>query len=137
MWANKYSVKEIFMGKGDENADLLNQLNQFCKENNIRSGMVSAIGAIKNLEVIAFNKTISYEGPLEIIACNGNVSIKNGEPHCHLHIAASDKSGKCFGGCLLQGTKIFVLEFVIYSFEGEEIIRGIDEKTKLSLWVKN
>lgn len=146
MWANKYSVKEIFMGKGDYDTDLLEQINTFIKENNIRSGMVNAIGAIKNLRLgyykqdvkkyVELDENLSEKGPFEIINCNGNISIKDGEPFCHLHIVASDREGKCFGGHLLPGVKIFALEFIIYSFEGEELHRGIDDVTKLPLWVK-
>lgn len=147
MWANKYSIKEVFVGKGDYDADLLGQINQFCRENNIRSGMVNAIGAIKNLKLgyykqdvkqyVTLDEDLSDKGPFEIVSCNGNVSIKDGEPFCHLHIVASDREGKCFGGHLLPGVKIFALEFVVHSFEGEELHRGIDEVTKLPLWVKD
>lgn len=146
MWANKYSVKEIFMGKGDYDADLLEQINTFIKINNIRSGMVNAIGAINNLRVGYYNTDVKKyveldenlydKGPFEIINCHGNISIKEGEPFCHLHIVASDREGKCFGGHLLPGVKIFALEFIVYSFEGEELHRGIDDVTKLPLWVK-
>lgn len=146
MWANKYSVKDIFVGRGDYDADLLGQINQFCCENNIRCGMVNAIGAIKNIKVgyykqdvkkyVELDENLSDKGPFEIITCNGNVSIKDGEPFCHLHIVVSDREGKCFGGHLMPGVKIFALEFIIYSYEGEELKRGIDEVTKLPLWVK-
>lgn len=147
MWANKYSIKEVFMGKGDYGADLLEQINLFCKENNICCGMVNAIGAIENLKLgyykqdvkqyVTLDENLSDKGPFEIITCNGNVSLKDGEPFCHLHIVASDREGKCFGGHLLPGVKIFALEFIIYSFEGKELQRGIDEVTKLPLWVQN
>lgn len=146
MWASKYSVKEIFMGRGDYDADLLEQINDFVKENNIRSGMVNAIGAVKNLRLgyykqdkkkyVEHDENLSDKGPFEIINCNGNISIKDGEPICHLHIVASDREGKCFGGHLLPGVKIFALEFIIHSFEGKELHRGIDDVTKLPLWVK-
>lgn len=146
MWANKYSIKEVFMGKGDYDADLLGQINQFCQQNNIRCGMVNAIGAIKNLKLgyykqdvkqyVTLDENLSNKGPFEIISCNGNISLKDGKPFCHLHIVASDREGKCFGGHLLPDVKIFALEFIIYSFEGDELKRGIDEVTKLPLWVK-
>jgi len=146
MWANKYSIKDVFIGKGDYDADLLEQINSFCREKNIKTGMISAIGAIKNLRLgyykqdvkqyITLDEDLSSKGPFEIVHCSGNVSIKDGEPFCHLHIVASDREGKCFGGHLMPGVKIFALEFIVQSFDGETLVRGIDEETKLPLWVK-
>lgn len=146
MWANKYAIKEIFMGKGDFEADLLGQINEFCKQNNIKSGMINAIGAVQNIKLgyykqdvkqyVTLDENLSDKGPFEIVNCTGNVSLKEGEPFCHIHIIVSDREGKCFGGHLMPGVKIFALEFIIHSFEGVELHRGIDEITKLPLWVK-
>lgn len=146
MWANRYSVKDIFVGKGDYKADLLEQINTFCRENNINAGMISAIGAVENLclgyykqdvkQYVTLDENLSDKGPFEIVHCTGNVSIKDSVPFCHLHIVASDREGKCFGGHLMPGVKIFAVEFVIHSFDGEPLVRGIDEDTKLPLWVR-
>lgn len=146
MWANKYSVKEVFVGKGDFEADLLEQINTFVRENDIKTGMVSAIGAIQNLRLgyykqdvkqyVTLDEGLSDKGPFEIVHCTGNVSIKDGEPFCHLHIVASDREGKCFGGHLMPGVRIFALEFIVYAFEGETLVRGLDDVTRLPLWVK-
>lgn len=146
MWANKYSLKEIFVGKGDYKADLLEQINDFCLQNDIKAGMVSAIGAVENIRLgyfkqdvkqyVTLDESLSDKGPFEIVHCTGNVSLKEGKPFCHLHIVVSDREGKCFGGHLMPGVKIFALEFIIHSFDGAELSRGIDEVTKLPLWVK-
>jgi len=146
MWANKYSIKDIFVGKGDYQADLLEQINQFCRENDIKTGMVSAIGAVENIKLgyykqdvkqyVTLDENLSDKGPFEIVHCTGNVSLKDGKPFCHLHIVVSDREGKCFGGHLMPGVKIFALEFVVQSFEGTAMQRGIDSETKLPLWVK-
>jgi predicted DNA-binding protein with PD1-like motif len=145
MWANKYKVKNVFVGRGDNDADLLEQINQFCIENDIKTGLVSAIGAIKNIRLgyykqdvkkYTIQEDLSNKGPFEIVHCGGNVSLKDNKPFCHLHIVAADREGNCFGGHLMPGVKIFALEFVIQEFEGEELHRGIDEVTELPLWTK-
>lgn len=146
MWANKYNIKDIFMGKCSYGADLLFQMNSFCEENNIRTGTINIIGAVQNIALgyykqyekkyVTLDENLSNKGPFEIVNCTGNVSIKDEKPFCHLHIVVSDREGKCFGGHLMPGVKIFAAEFVIQSFEGEDLIRGIDEQTKLPLWTK-
>lgn len=144
MWANKYSIKNTYMGKCSFDADLLEQMNTFCQQNKITTGSVSLIGAVKNIRLgyykqdekqyVTLDEDLSDKGPFEIVNCSGNISIKDEKPFCHLHIVVSDKEGKCFGGHLMPGVKIFATEFIIQEFEGEELIRGIDEDTELPLW---
>ncbi|MDD3419903.1 MAG: DNA-binding protein [Candidatus Gastranaerophilales bacterium] len=145
MLSNKYSLKEVFVVKGDYNADLLEQINNFCIEKNIKTGMINAIGAVQNIRLGYFDQNtkqystledLSEKGPFEIVHCGGNVSLKDGKPFCHLHIVVSDREGKCFGGHLMPGVKVFALEFVVHSFDGAELERGLDETTQLPLWVE-
>jgi hypothetical protein len=141
---NKYTVKEVLMGRGDYDADLLATFNDFCKAQNVQTGVISAIGAVKNIKLGYFCKeekkyVQSAEhtdiAPLEIVHCAGNVSLKNGEPLCHLHIVVSDRQGTCWGGHLLQGVQIYALEFSIMVLDGPPLCRGVDEATRLPLWV--
>lgn len=145
MLSNKYSLKEVFVVKGDYNTDLLEQINNFCIEKNIKTGMINAIGAVQNIRLGYFDQNtkqysaledLSEKGPFEIVNCTGNVSLKDEKPFCHLHIVVSDRDGKCFGGHLMPGVKVFALEFIVHSFDGAELKRGLDEITQLPLWVE-
>jgi len=145
MFANNYTLKEIFIGKGDHDADMLTLLNNFCLEKKIVTGMVSAVGAVKNIRLgyyrqdvqqyVTFGESLSENGGFEIVHCAGNVSLKDDKPFCHLHVTVSDREGHCFGGHLMPGVKIYALEFVIHSYEGTELHRGTDAVTGLPLWM--
>lgn len=159
MLSKEYQIEKIIMGKLSYEADLLEELNNFCNENNIKAGWVSVIGAVKNIklgfydqkkhEYVYLDQDDIYKNnstsesienvvskPFEISSCTGNISIKDGKSFLHLHIIVSDREGKCFGGHLMPGTKLFAGEFTIQVFKGEDFVRGIDKQTKLPLWVE-
>ena len=144
MIIKNYESKNIYMGRLPHDSDLLEEITQIINEKNIRTGSISIIGAIYGLKIGFFKQDekkyvflddIYSDKPFEIAGCNGNISIKDGKPFPHLHIVASDRQGNCYGGHLMNGTKVFACEFVIHEFAGEELVRGIDEVTKLPLWV--
>lgn len=144
MWANEYKIKNIYTGRGEFDADLLESFNAFCVENDIKTGHISAIGAVKNIKLGYFDQDakkyvqsadIAHKAPFEIVHCTGNVSLKDDKPFCHLHIVVSDREGNCWGGHLLAGVQIYALEFTIFSLDGKELKRGMDEATRLPLWV--
>ncbi|MGD9580463.1 MAG: DUF296 domain-containing protein, partial [Vampirovibrionia bacterium] len=56
MWANKYNVKQVHIGRLDYNGDLLEQINTYCYENNIRAGFVSVLGALQKGVVGFYNQ---------------------------------------------------------------------------------
>jgi len=145
MWANKYSIKDVYVGRGDYDADLLSTINTFCVENDIKVGIVQAIGAVQNIKLGYYDQNtkkyvqsmeLEHKAPFEIASLTGNVSLKEDKPFCHLHITVSDREGSCYGGHLLEGVKIFALEFCILSLNGELLKRDTDPITLLPLWMK-
>ena len=50
MW-NSYRIKELFMGKLPHGGDLLAELEKICSDKNIKTGILTAIGAVKNATV--------------------------------------------------------------------------------------
>jgi hypothetical protein len=139
------SYKEIkpvhrIMGRLDKDGDVLGQLTEVCKKENITSGYISAIGAVQKAAIGYYNQAtrkyeyVKLEQPLEIQSIVGNVSIKDGEPMVHAHICLCDGEGNAFGGHLAEGTIVFACEFMIAEFEGEDFVREFDEPTGLTLW---
>ena len=144
MITKEYKLKNIFMGKLDNNDDLFETLIDFCCKHKIKTGHISLIGAVKNIKIGYYKQQekqyinldeLSNRGPFEIASCSGNISTKDNTPAIHLHIVVSDKNGNCYGGHLLSGTKIFACEFIIHSYEGDELVRGYDSTTGLPLWI--
>jgi len=131
----------LFLGRFEAGEDLLDSLTQFCKEQRIRLGVFSIIGAVRNVKLGYFDQEqkkytgcVDINTKLEISSCVGNISIKDGEIFCHAHITLADFEGKAFGGHLMPGTEIFAAEFFIQELAGAELVRGKDEKTGLPLW---
>lgn len=133
--------------KGD---DLLQTLTSLCTEANIRLGNLQAVGAVSKAVVGFYLQeareyvTLDYDYHQEIISLQGNISIREGVPEIHAHVALSDGRGKLYGGHLLEGTIVFSCEYVlseylpeIYVMEDSEdktFTRTYDEETGLFLW---
>jgi len=133
-----YEVKEVHMFRIPEGKDLLGFLSKYVLEKEISSGIVFAIGSVKNPIVGYFNEEkeryeeIPLKGTYELLSALGNISLKDGKPFIHLHVVLSDSSGKCYGGHLIKA-EVFVAEVKILVFEGEPMKREVNYKN-LSLW---
>lgn len=142
MWAEKYATKEVFIGRLDYNADLLEQINSFCDEKNITSGFITVLGALKKANLGFYNQQEKkYESHpvdknVEIVNCYGNISIKDGKPFAHIHLVVSDNEGNTKAGHTMPGCIIFAGEAYIHQLEGETLVRQFDETTALPLWKK-
>jgi len=145
-WANAYETDKVFMGRVPHNSDLLEQINSFCAENCIKTGIVNIIGAVKQARLGYYLQDMqtyiklegeNLSGGLEIVSCTGNISLKDSKPFAHLHIIVSDSQGKTYGGHLMPETIVYAGEFVITKFKGEPLERNLDATTKLPLWQKS
>ena len=135
-----YKLKRTIIGKLPYGTDLLEGLTQLVQKENIRCGRIHGIGATTHAVVAYYDQNtkkyspMEFKGGMEILNLQGNVSIRDGKPFVHVHILLSDPQGKVFGGHLMPGTKLWASEVIIDEFEGEELVRGQDEKTGLYLW---
>jgi len=133
-------AEKTLMGRLSYGADLLEELTDICADRNIRLGRVEALGAVQKARIEYYDqKKREYafkemDEPLEILKLSGNVSVKENAPMIHAHITLADREGNAYGGHLAPGTVVFACEFLIESFEGEELIRSFDEETDLTLW---
>ncbi len=127
----------VSLAHGD---DLLSELNAFCSRTGIRMGRLSGIGAVRRATIAYYDQaqhqygTRSLDEPMEILALNGNISIKDGRPFVHAHIVLGRPNGEALGGHLCEGTEVFAAECVIEAAEGEDLVREPDAQTGLSLW---
>lgn len=131
-----YRIERFHMGNLMRGDDLLQGLAQRVRAAEISSGYVWAVGT---LDSCAFRSAggeprAMLDGPLEIITCSGNISQKNAEPVLHLHMSVGDRKGRVYGGHVLPGNGVVVLEFCIAEFSGSPLVRERDEKLGLDLW---
>ncbi len=72
--------------------DLLESLTSVCRNENVKFGWVSAIGAVSS-GVLGYYKQddreymecVRMEKGLEIVSCTGNASMRDGEVFVHAH----------------------------------------------------
>jgi hypothetical protein len=132
--------REVLTGRLSHGGDLLEEITDICQRENIQLGWFEALGAVKKARLAFYNQeTHDYEfftvdQPLEITKLVGNVSLKDGNPFVHAHVALADKAGNAYGGHLASGTVVFACEFILEIFEGPVLKRELDEVTGLSLW---
>jgi len=140
VFAREYDVKKVYVGRLDHGDDLLESLQKFVEDNDIRTGIIQVIGAAQRVTLGFYDghkreyKKIEIEDELEIAGGWGNVSLKDGRPMVHLHVVVSDREGRAFGGHVFEGTKVFACEFVIKHLEGPALERAFDDVTGLTLW---
>ncbi|MFW5979886.1 MAG: PPC domain-containing DNA-binding protein [Halanaerobiales bacterium] len=134
---NKDRTFLIGLSKGE---DLIKEITNEVQKRNIEKGIIQAIGAVSQAKIGYYdqkNKEYLYtefKQHLEIVNCMGNISILEGEPMVHAHIALADKSGKTYGGHLAEGTKIFAAELFIQEISGQKLIRRYEKDRGLTLW---
>ena len=131
-----------FIGRFETGDDLLAVLTGFCQKHNIRLGTFSVIGAVTCARLGYYDQAakkyaecVKLDEKLEITACLGNISLKDGEIFPHAHITLADFEGKAYGGHLTPGTLVFAAEFHIQELTGAELVRTVEgNATGLPLW---
>ena len=123
----------------DKGESFPGKLVEFVEANNIKTADVKGIGAVKNPLLSCYLPAEkSYvekvlQGDFEILALQGNITLKDGKPFPHFHVSLSDEKFYAFGGhlqnCEITGT----LELFIYPTE-IEVERRYDEDTNLQIW---
>lgn len=130
----------MFMGKLPHKADLIGALTETAAANGIQAGAVQVMGALQRATLGFYDqwskayRELPFNKPLEIVSGTGNISLRDGKPFVHLHLAVSDEEGKVFGGHAMEGCIIFAAEYVIMPLAGTAPVRTFDETTGLFLW---
>lgn len=119
--------------------EVLSRLLQTVEKYNIKSGLISGIGALNRVIIGNFDVKIKQynkeelEGSFEITSLNGNISRQNGKPYLHVHITLANENMQCLGGHLNSGIVSATCEIIITAFDAE-IERFRDDELGLNLW---
>lgn len=141
----EFSPETVYMGRLDKGADIIRSIESFCEERGIRAAWINILGALDKATISYYDQEKhqyfhrELQGEYEIVSCSGNVSIKDGKPFAHLHIALSDTEFQTLGGHLWPDTvSVFAAEFVMFELTpvdgAEELVRCPDTETGLALW---
>tara|TARA_B100000745_G_scaffold292186_1_gene232796 strand:- start:643 stop:1074 length:432 start_codon:yes stop_codon:yes gene_type:complete len=120
----------------EKNEKVMDTLIRFCKDQAITNGKISGIGAVKEIEIGAYD-TIGKEyirkqfpDVWELVSYEGNVTLKDGDPFVHGHVVLSNHDMKTIGGHLFETTVAAVGEFFLRKFDNDAY-REINEDVGL------
>ncbi len=99
--------------------ELQSALKRIASAHKLKAGVViSAVGSLSsaNLRFAGADEPTTIEGPLEVVSATGTIS----DTSMHVHLSASDSTGKTVGGHLMHGSKVFTtIELVIFDLSDE------------------
>ena len=104
---------------------VLETLTGFCKDYGIQNGQVFGIGAIKDVELGAYDLDTKhytrqlFEGSWELIGMQANITQLDNEPFIHAHVTIGDHNFNVKGGHLFAGNVAVVGEFIIVPLSGD------------------
>ena len=132
-----------FVGRIERGEDVLASLKRFAMGERIRAAWVRMTGIVEWVEVTEWdsNKEVlraprRIEGPLTLLAGEGNISFRLGEPFVEMRAALSretDMGVQTVGGQLVVVSALSV-EFMIEVFEDVRLDRDEERETGLSVW---
>ena len=120
----------VYVEKGEK---VIETLTNFCIENDIQSGQLAGIGAVKNIDIGAYDINTKdyihrkFDEILELLSFQGNVALKDGKPFLHAHITLGTHDMEVFGGHLFEMEVAAVGEFIIHDFRHETHRKMNDE----------
>lgn len=120
----------------EKNEKVMDTLIRFCRDQAITNGKISGIGAVKEIEIGAYDTVgkeyIRKQFPdvWELVSYEGNVTLKDGDPFVHGHVVLSNHDMKTIGGHLFEMTVAAVGEFFLRKFNNDAY-REINEDVGL------
>lgn len=128
-----------FLLRLETGADWRTEIEEFADLEDIDAAWFQAMGAVQDAEVWFYDQetkeyqSVTFEEPLEVAACVGNVSDLDGEHFAHTHAVLSRPSGQALAGHLNAAT-VFAGEVYLRAFD-DALVREHDETTDLDLWL--
>jgi len=133
------NVGRVIVGRIMPDEDLFDAIIEIIKKHNVKSGLINVIGAFKKFTIGYFDLETkeynfkTFDEPVELISCMGNISYKDGEPLIHIHVSIGRGDYSIIGGHLSQPSIISVTgEVYIYEID-QKLIRTNDPQFDLSL----
>jgi predicted DNA-binding protein with PD1-like motif len=124
----------IYVIRLDDGERIIDSLRALCEQDKIGAGVISGLGAVREAELGWFDRkakdycTVLIQEPCEIVSLHGNISLLDGKPFLHCHIALGDRSFGVRGGHLREAVVSAACEITLTRFF-DEIGRRRDETT--------
>ena len=124
----------VYIEKGEK---VIDSLTAFCIEQKIYSGQISGIGAVKNVDIGAYDITSKdyihkvFDSTLELLSFQGNIALKDDKPFLHAHITLGNHDMEVSGGHLFEMEVAAVGEFIKHDFK-DKTHRALNEDIGLA-----
>ena len=133
------TVTGEYVARLDTGADWRAEIESLASEVDANAGWFTALGSVEDAELWFYDqddaeyRSVTFDEPLEVAACVGNVSRLDGELFAHTHAVCSRPSGQAIAGHLDSAT-VFAGECYFRAFE-QPLTREYDDATGLDLWL--
>ena len=127
---------EVIVAKLEIGEEFMSTLTEFASRENLIAGSISAIGALRSYELGYYyldSKEYGrkkFEANAELIACSGNIALREGKPFLHVHAALGQEDFSLVGGHLFSGIAAVTVEVILQRLPGK-MERKFDERTGL------
>lgn len=121
----------------DKDEDLFLSLEKWAAENNIKSGHLSGIGALKDVELGFYHLNRKqydrklFPNEVELLSLEGNLTFLDGKPFLHIHAVLGDEEFKAFGGHLFAAKVAVTCEVNFRVFDAD-VIRTMNNEVALN-----
>ena len=128
-----------FVARLEHGADWREEIEEFAAREGIDAAWFTAMGAVQDAELWFYDQedqeyqSVTFDEPLEVASCVGNVSLLDGDYFAHTHAVLSRRSGQALAGHLDSAT-VFAGEVFLRAFD-EPLEREHDDVTDLDLWL--
>ncbi|HMB49096.1 PPC domain-containing DNA-binding protein [Natronoarchaeum rubrum] len=128
-----------YLARLETGADWRAEIEELAADVDADAAWFAAMGAVQDAELWFYDQesceyqSMTFDEPLEVASCVGNVSLLEGERFAHTHAVLSRPSGQALAGHLDAGT-VWAGEVYLRAFE-DELEREYDETTELDLWL--
>jgi predicted DNA-binding protein with PD1-like motif len=118
--------------------EVMKGLRAFARKHQLTAGHLTGIGAVRDAVIGYFDpQTKTYlrhreEGQAEVLSLTGNLSLVEGEPFFHVHVALGRRDGSARGGHLFAATVRPTVELVLTTYP-KSVRRKVDPEWGLPL----
>ena len=115
-------VNDGYLLKLEKGEEVITQITNFAKENNLLSAHFEAIGAVSSIEIGFYHLDIkkysskNINKNLEISSLTGNISRFENEPAIHAHGLFSDENFETMGGHVIKAIVSATCEIYITQY---------------------
>ncbi|WP_435161402.1 PPC domain-containing DNA-binding protein [Halorubrum sp. SY-15] len=128
-----------YVARFETGTDWREEIETLARAEAVEAGWFTALGAVQDAEVWFYDqeateyRSVTFDEPLEVAACVGNVSMLDDDVFAHTHAVLSRPSGQAVAGHLDAAT-VWAGECHLRAF-AEPLERTHDPVTDLDLWL--